>query len=172
MTDRSPAPSAPSELRTDSGSRRWTLTTTDGHTLRGYLPPWAGVDPSEDDVPPSQLADVLTDIHHSRSFTGQTASVYTATGRASGPVEQEILSSTLDCTPNVEPPQPQMPVVNVHLCEESWITDLDPDGVAGVAAMLRAQADHLENEVRPALVAARRDWTSHHWWRWPKAAAQ
>jgi hypothetical protein len=106
--------------------------------VRGYLPPWARVDPSEHNVPLGELDDPLADIHLSRFFPGQTASVYTAAGRMTQPVEQEMLSSTLDCTPNAQDPEPQIPVVNVHLCEESWITDLDSDGVARMVAMLRA----------------------------------
>ncbi|SEG42151.1 hypothetical protein SAMN05216223_10586 [Actinacidiphila yanglinensis] len=140
--------------------RRWTLSAADGHTLSGYLPPWAGDDPSEHNVPVGELADRLADIHHCARFPGQTAAVYTAADRTGRPCEQEILSCTLDCTPYAEPPEPRVPVVNLHLCEESWITDLDPDGLLRVADLLRAQADRLDRVVRPALLAARNDWSA------------
>jgi hypothetical protein len=107
-----------------------------------------------------ELADRLADIHHCARFPGQRADVYTATDPAGRPSEQEIFSCTLDCTPYAELPEPRVPVANVHLCEESWITDLDPDGLLRVADLLRAQADRLDREVRPALIAARNDWSA------------
>ncbi|WP_328466830.1 DUF6907 domain-containing protein [Streptomyces sp. NBC_00448] len=152
-------PPAPAEFPELPGpARRWTLTSVDGHTLSGYLPPWAGDDPSEHHVPVDQLAHRLADIHHSARFPGQTATVYTAADRSGRPSEQEIFSCTLDCTPYAELPDPRVPVANVHLCEESWIIDLDPEGLLQVADLLRAQADLLDRKVRPALIAAREDW--------------
>jgi hypothetical protein len=46
----------------------------------------------------------------------------------------------------------------VQIVDDFWFKDLDPEGVSAVAALLRAQADRLEQQVRPALVAARDDW--------------
>lgn len=154
-------PPAPAEFTPLPGPpRRWTLTAADGHALSGYLPPWAGDDPSEHHVPVDQLADRLADIHHSAGFPGQTATVYTAADPTGRPCEQEIFSCTIDCTPYAQLPDPRVPVANVHLCEESWITDLDPDGLLRVADLLRAQADRLDREVRPALIEARKDWAA------------
>jgi hypothetical protein len=39
---------------------------------------------------------------------------------------------------------------------------LDPDGLAEIAAKLRAQADRLDHDIRPQLLAARADWAAHH----------
>lgn len=140
--------------------RLWTLTTTNGRSVTGYLPGWAGDDPSEHNVPAADLDDRLSDIHHTRFFPGQRVPIYAAASRSGRPVEEEVLSCTLDCTPYAEGPDVRVPVINVHVCAESWITDLDPEGLAQVAAQLRDQADRLDNEVRPALIAAREDWAN------------
>ncbi|BBA98826.1 hypothetical protein RVR_5171 [Actinacidiphila reveromycinica] len=154
-------PPAPAEFPELPGpARRWTLTAADGRTLSGYLPPWAGDDPSEHHVPVEQLADRLADIHHSARFPGQAVAVYTAADPSGRPSEQQILSCTIDCAPYAPLPDPRVPVANVHLCEESWITDLDPDGLLRLADLLRAQADRLDREIRPALISARADWAA------------
>jgi hypothetical protein len=41
-----------------------------------------------------------------------------------------------------------------------WILGLDPNGLADIATKLRAHADLLDHKVRPALVAARKDWAA------------
>ncbi|WP_405584994.1 DUF6907 domain-containing protein [Streptomyces sp. NBC_01190] len=46
---------------------------------------------------------------------------------------------------------------------------LDPDGLAEVAAQLRAQADRLDHEIRPQLVAVRADWADRESTRMPLA---
>ncbi|WP_435133671.1 DUF6907 domain-containing protein [Actinacidiphila sp. bgisy144] len=138
--------------------RQWTITTSDGRTVTGYLPPWAGDDPSEHNVPADQLADRLADIHHTARFPGQRINLYSAPGPTGRPTSQEIFSCTIDCTPYAFHPDPRMPVANVHLCEETWITDLDPDGLLNLAHLLRAQADRLDHEIRPALLSAITTW--------------
>ncbi|MFJ2957072.1 DUF6907 domain-containing protein [Streptomyces sp. NPDC087270] len=138
--------------------RRWTLTTIDGATIHGHLPGWAGADPSEHNVPTNELADRLADIHHTVRFPGQTLPVYTAAARTGKSVEQEILSCSVDCTPYAKDPEPRAPVANLHLCEENWIPDLDPDGLARVADHFRAQADRIDHQILPMLVAACEDW--------------
>lgn len=45
--------------------------------------------------------------------------------------------------------------------DDYWLHDLDPAQLATIATQLHTQADHLDHEVRPALIAAREDWTSH-----------
>jgi hypothetical protein len=103
--------------------RTWTIATTNGPVVSGYLPDWAEDDPSESGVPVAGLSARLDDVWH----------------RA-----------------------PRVPVVNLLIVDDYWITDLDPNGLAEVAARLRAQADRLDREVGPALVAAREDWAAHH----------
>jgi hypothetical protein len=138
--------------------RQWAIITTGGHVVTGYLPTWATTDPSERDVPLDELADRLADINHWAAFPGQTITVHTPeTGR---PIEEEILHGSIDCNPYADAPEPRIPVANIHVAAECWISDLDPDDLARLAAQLRAQADRLEHQVRPALIAARTDWMS------------
>jgi hypothetical protein len=53
-------------------------------------------------------------------------------------------------------------VVSIALIDDHWITDLDPQGLTEIAQQLRAQADLLDREIVPRLVAARTDWANHH----------
>jgi hypothetical protein len=81
----------------------------------------------------------------------------------SGPGEQEeVFCGTIDCHPYTNDPAPRVPVANIRIVDDYWITNLDPAELADIAAKLRAQADWLDNEVRPALAATRDDWTAHH----------
>ncbi|CAG6393405.1 hypothetical protein NMG29_02295 [Streptomyces cocklensis] len=68
----------------------------------------------------------------------------------------------LDCDPYAEDPHPRMQVVSVAIVGDVWINHLDPDGLAVLAAKLRAQADRLDHDVRPQLLAARADWDARH----------
>jgi hypothetical protein len=138
----------------------WSVTTTTGFTVSGHLPAWADEDPSESGVPLGRLSIVLEDVGHRSSFEGQLlpARSPACEGDAAG----HILWGSIDCNPYVEDPAPRVPVANVALVADYWINDLDPAGVADLAAKLRAQADRLDDEVRPALVAARADWAAHH----------
>jgi hypothetical protein len=147
-----PRPAAP---------RRWTLTATDGRTLTGHLPAWAGADPSEHNVPPDAWEDRLADVHLTRRFAGRTVPVYSATSPAPGPVAEEAFSCTLDCNPHAEGPEPRVPLVNMHLCGDSWFTDLGPEDLTRLAATFRWVANRLDREVRPALVDAQEDWAGH-----------
>ena len=54
-----------------------------------------------------------------------------------------------------------MPVVNIQVCLGRRILGLDPQELADIAVKLRAQADRLQDEVLPALIAAREDWAAH-----------
>jgi hypothetical protein len=47
-----------------------TITTANGLTATGYLPPWAAEDPSKGGVPASAFSRVLADINHHRAFDG------------------------------------------------------------------------------------------------------
>lgn len=143
----------------------WTITTENGVKVTGYRPPWAPGDPSEDGIPAGWLELHLDDLAHVRYFDGQTVNVDTSRGvgedRYYGPAG--ILSAGIWCKPYSDDPAERVPVVNVELLDggDDWIHGLDPDGVADLAAKLRAQADRLDNEVRPALIAARADWAKN-----------
>jgi hypothetical protein len=150
---------ASSALPTPAPARHWTLATTDGQTVTGYLPDWATDDPSERNIPPGQLEARLADINHHRPFSGQTVRVYTPANTHAEPVEEEVLHGSIDCNPYATQPEARTPVVNLHLAAESWITDLDPDDLTHLANQFRTQADHLDHTVRSALIAARNDWT-------------
>ncbi|MFJ4407259.1 DUF6907 domain-containing protein [Streptomyces sp. NPDC088910] len=67
----------------------------------------------------------------------------------------------MECRPFAEEPEARAPVVNLAIVEDFWIDGLDPAGLAQIAAKLRAQADRLDHEIRPRLVAARADWAEH-----------
>ncbi|WP_103889089.1 DUF6907 domain-containing protein [Actinacidiphila yanglinensis] len=138
------------------------VTTTDGHSESGYLPPWATSDPSERDLLPHQLSTYLADITHAREFPGQTVLAYSPTHRDDQPVPAEILHTSIVCTPYAPEPEPRIPVATIQLADETWLTDLDPDDLSRIATQLRTQADLLQNKVLPALVQARADWPSPH----------
>ncbi|WUH18613.1 hypothetical protein OG370_13755 [Streptomyces sp. NBC_00448] len=127
--------------------------------MTGHLPGWAGADPSEHNVPPDAWENRIADIHLTRRFAGHAVPVYSATSRAAGPVAEEAFSCTLDCNPHAEAPDACVPLVNMHLCGESWFTDLGPEDLTRLAATFRWVADRLDREVRPALVDAQEDWS-------------
>lgn len=141
--------------------RRWVITTSDGRVESGHLPAWATDDPSEHLIPPDQIEARLADINHCAAFAGQTARVYTPARRDGLPVEEEILRGSVDCNPYAPAGEPRIPVVNIHVAAETWLTGLGPEDLAGIATRLRAQADLLLEEVLPALITARADWQAH-----------
>ena len=51
-----------------------------------------------------------------------------------------------------------LPVVNLQIIGDYWVHDLGPGQLAVIIGQLRAQADYLDHELRPALIAARADW--------------
>lgn len=73
-----------------------------------------------------------------------------------------MLFGSIDCHPYAEDPDSRVPTVNINITADCWIADLDPDGLVKFSAKLRAQADRFDNEVLPALIAAREDWNVHH----------
>jgi hypothetical protein len=139
--------------------RTWTVTTATGHTTSGYLPPWAEYDPSRTDVPVEQLETTLADVAHWAWFSGQSMRIATDDGPGTNTV---ILDGSIDCHPFAENPDARIPVVNLQIIDDYFINNLNPDGLAVIAAKLRAQAEYLDHEVRPALIAARTDWATHH----------
>lgn len=138
----------------------WTLTTADGETVRGYLPGWAEEDPSRTGIPPEALRNAVYDVVHRASFDGQPLRL--APG-GYGPGEDTwIFGGNIECAPETDDGQTPIPVVNVHLIEDFWISGLGPDELAALIAQLRAQADLLEHDVRPRLITCRADWEAHH----------
>jgi hypothetical protein len=139
-----------------TSGRTWTIATTTGITFSGYLPSWADADPSRTDVPLEELHIELSDISHEASFDGQLMRVSPA-GIDPGE-DSVVLAPTIQCSPYVENSQPHVPVVNIKIFDDLWITDLDPAGAAEVAEKFRNFADLLSNKVVPQLAAARADW--------------
>ncbi|WUH92325.1 hypothetical protein OG900_20920 [Streptomyces sp. NBC_00433] len=136
----------------------WTIATTAGREVTGHLPAWADSDPTATNVPLDQLPVALADISHRSYFDGQLVRVHNA---ASSATDERLLWGVLVCAPYAEDPHPRVPVVNVAIVDDYWITHLDPDGLTKLAAKLRAQADRLDQEIRPQLVAARENWAAH-----------
>lgn len=141
--------------------RIWTVTTVNGQDVIGYLPPWAEDDPSRTGVPVERLGKVLADVCHSARFSGQTV-------RASRTeTDIVILGGSIDHHPYTDDPDlpvlsAGVPVAHLQIVDDHWVHDLDPWALGAIAAKLRAQADYLDHEVRPALTAARADWTAAH----------
>jgi hypothetical protein len=140
--------------------RRWVIATTTDVTVEGYLPEWADCDPSMSELPLDLLSFRLADLCHRDVFEGLSLRVRSPPSEGEfGRVEKkQVLWGTIDCCPYAEEPELRQPLVNVALIGDFWIRDLDPDGVAELAALLRAHADRLDHEVLPRLVAARVDW--------------
>jgi hypothetical protein len=139
-------------------TKTWTITTT-GPAITGHLPEWAEEDPSETGVPPDRLDIVLADICHYAEFSGQGMHVATDGGTGTFAV---VLGGSIECYPYAEHAAPRIPVVNLQIIDDYWINNLDPDHLTEITAKLRVQADYLDHEIRPALIAARADWATHH----------
>ncbi len=139
--------------------RTWTIATTNGPVVSAYLPAWAEDDPSESGLPVAQLSAQLDDVCHRTVFAGRCVEVVDGSGPAT---EAEILQGSIECHPYAEDPEPRVPVANLRIVGDYWITDLDPAGLAVVIALLRSQADRLDRVMAPALVGTREDWAAHH----------
>jgi hypothetical protein len=158
---------APADGASERPGRAWTIVTTDGHTVSGYLPEWVDDDPSETGVPPQQLPRRLVDIGHFADFDGQDVRVVAGPspdylddlGKA---LEHEMFRGTISCRPFDTDPALRVPVADIDVLPGYTMDALTPDDLTDLATKLRAQADRLEHEVRPKLVAARDDWTAHH----------
>ncbi|WP_329131104.1 hypothetical protein OG552_09205 [Streptomyces sp. NBC_01476] len=146
-------------------SRTWSINTTVGITLTGYLPPWAEGDPSASDVPLEKLSVELIDLSHWMPFDGQPMRIHypsyaDGNGKA-GESEEIVFSGNITCYPYSENLRERTPFANVRVVDDFWMNNLIPDEVAGLAAKLRTQADYLEKSVVPTLEAARSDWEVH-----------
>jgi hypothetical protein len=137
---------------------KWTITTVNGITASGYLPGWADNDPSRTDVSAADLHPEIEGIIHRAPFDGQAVQLLPV---ESGPgKEGEIFGGAIVCIPDSEGPEPAEPYVEIQIVGDAWFTGLGPDDVATVAAALRAQADRLDHDVRPRLIAYRNDWAA------------
>jgi hypothetical protein len=159
-----PAQEPPTD-ETASRSRTWSIGTTGGITLAGYLPPWAEGDPSETGLPLEKLSIELSDLSHWQPFDGQPMRIHhpayaDGDGKA-GESEEIVFNGNITCYPYSENLRERTPFANIHVVDAFWMNNLVPDEVASLAAKLRAQADYLEKSVVPALVTARNDWDAH-----------
>ncbi|WUH92253.1 hypothetical protein OG900_20490 [Streptomyces sp. NBC_00433] len=146
------------------GRRTWTVTTDSGIAVSGHLPYWDEGDPSESEVPLERLGVVLSDINHHRDVSGRFLAVEVPArdGEPMRTGEQvPVFCGAIDCDPYAPASEWRVPVFNFCLVDDYRVTALDPDGVAELAAVLREQADVLDNQVRPALAEARRDWAEN-----------
>jgi hypothetical protein len=139
--------------------RIWTITATDDTTASGYLPGWAEEDPSRTGVPPAAFRNAVHDVIHRAHFDGQL--LRPARGGYGPGADTWALNGTIECIPDTDDGTPPIPVANVHIIEDFWLTGLGPADLSALAAQLRAQADRLENDVRPRLIAYRADWSTH-----------
>jgi hypothetical protein len=148
---------------------QWTITTDTGLTVSGHLPEWAEDDPSENGVPLSLLPVRLAGVSHRTLFEGQMVSLVTPELNAE-PEEDAILEGSIECNPFDPDPELRRPHFTLQVCVGYWIRGLGPDDLTRVIAQLRSQADLLEQEVHPALIAARDDWAAHETPRSPRCA--
>jgi anti-sigma regulatory factor (Ser/Thr protein kinase) len=139
----------------------WAITTTDGAVTSGYLPAWAEDDPTEIDVSAEELPRRLAQVNHRAFFEGPMVPL-TAPDLWDDVEEDSVFEGSIDCNPYDADPRLRVPVVNLQVCVGRWILGLAPEGLANIAAKLRAHADLLDHKVRPALIAARDDWAAHH----------
>jgi hypothetical protein len=158
-------PQAIPEGTTSPGRTSWSISTTGGFTLTGYLPPWAEEDPSATNVPLESLSVTLIDLAHWRTFDGQRMHIHhparaSDDGQASGS-EESLFDGHIGCYPYSEDPKERAPYADVRVVEDFWLNHLTPEDLTGLAAQLRAQADRLEKDIAPILEAARDDWAAH-----------
>lgn len=144
--------------RSPTTANRWIITTTNGETITGHLPSWAAEDPTEHAVPPNELDTRLADISHSTQFPGLALRAYSPAHPTAHPTPTEIFHSSIDCTPYADRPQSRIPVVNIHIARDLWLTDLGVKELDELVTTLLALSERLDHQVLPALVAARADW--------------
>jgi hypothetical protein len=138
--------------------RTWTITTRDGYTVRGYLPGWAEEDPSQVGIPSDRLSDTLHDVIHRATFDGEL--IRLARG-GYGPGEHTwVFGGHIECILDADD-RPPVPTASIHFFEDYWLSGLGPNQLARFAAQLRAQADRLDDDVRPRLAAYQADWSAH-----------
>jgi hypothetical protein len=149
--------------RATETARTWSIRTTTGATVTGYLPEWAETDPSKDGVRNDRLEVHVVDVYHRRDYDGPTVTVDMPgfdKDRYVG--EYQILAPVMRCTPHAEDPADRVPVVLVDAMPGSdhYIGPLDPAGVMDLADKLRAHAAALD-DVAALLQDAREDWVKN-----------
>ena len=142
-----------------SAGRTWAISTTTGYTTRGHLPAWADDDPSATGVAPERLGTELTDVLHCTTFGGQ---LLRACPRALDPGEGSVaLTPYLQCAPYAEEPERRVPLLNLQLAGDLWLTNLDPQGALEVAEQFEDFVNVLREKAVPAVMAARTEWAAH-----------
>lgn len=139
--------------------RTWSIVTTTGERVSGFLPAWAEDDPSRTGVDPGRLHIALSDVTHETFFGGQFVPV--CQGAQEEGEDSAVLSAVMRCRPFATDDRTSVtaPLVSIQLVDDFWIRDLDPPGVIEAAGQFRGFADLLLTTVAPALTAARTDWT-------------
>jgi hypothetical protein len=112
-------------------------------------------------VPLDQLLLRLGSINHRNFFEGPTMPL-TATNSRDDAEEDAVFAGSIDCNPYDTDIRLRVPVVDIQVSPTYWILGLNPQELADIASKLRAQADLLHDEVLPALIAAREDWSARH----------
>jgi hypothetical protein len=157
---RSPTPTVP-----PADTTHWTITTTEGVTVTGHQPSWSLEDPSQTGLPLDNLLRQLRDIRHFANF--HTPPFLPTADGEPGPdnpygitINDGIFMITIECHPYDDEPAYRTPTAGLHITEGCWFDSLQDSDLARFATQLRAQADHLDQEVHPTLVAARTDWAT------------
>jgi hypothetical protein len=153
---------APTHQKPTVKPRIWTIVTHNGVNLSGYLPAWAGGDPSEPSCPANRLELHLEDLTHWAPFDGQPVPLCAPGEPGMGPdrYEENLFNGSIACRPYSSNPAERVPLVNIAVVQDHVIENLDPNGVAGIAAKLRAQADRLD-QVAQQLADAHADWAAN-----------
>jgi hypothetical protein len=110
--------------------RTWSISTTGGVTITGYLPPWADEDPSDTDVPLEKLSVELIDLTHWQSFDGQTMHIHhpahaDGDGKA-GEGEDTLFNGNITCYPYSEDLRERTPFANVRVVDDFWMNNSYP----------------------------------------------
>jgi hypothetical protein len=143
-----------------SAGRTWAITTTNGYTASGPLPAFADDDPSTTGVAPERLSAELTDILHWTAFGGQYMRVCPA---ALDPGEDSVvLTAHLQCAPYAQEPERRVPLLNIQIAADLWLTDLDPGAALEVADRFEEFVNLLRGTAVPAAVTARTEWAARH----------
>jgi hypothetical protein len=149
------------------GGRTWTITTSDGQVVRGFLPAWAANDPSAAGVVPGRLPAVLEEMHlYGELFEGEVL----PSNRPSDLQPCVVFGVSLHCNPFSDT-QTGVPVIAISVTEDEMISGLGVADVGRVARTLEKIADRLKHVAIPALVEARTQWAAAHHTRTPHQAA-
>ncbi len=139
----------------------WSIDTTSGETITGYLPVWADEDPSGRGVALDRLIPKLSDITHEVCFGGQLMRV--RHGMQEPGEDTAVFVPYLQCRPFHENgPDASVPRVSIQIVDDVWIPDMGPEELAAFADKLRDLHDLLMGKVVRALITALADWDMRH----------